>query len=91
MRYKISITDDFNKKVIKFLKKHPNLYSKFTKSMSLLADNPFHPSLRLHKLQGQLSEYHSVSIDLSYRMVIEFIIKENEIIPIDIGTHDEVY
>ncbi len=35
--------------------------------------------------------YHSVSITMKYRVVIDFIIKDNEIIPIDIGTHEEVY
>ncbi len=59
--------------------------------MTLLSDNPFHPSLRLHKLKGNLAEFHSVSIDMSCRMVIEFIIQDEQIIPIDIGSHDEVY
>ena len=53
--------------------------------------NPFHPSLRLHKLQGKLDSLHSVSIDMQYRISIEFYIKDNRIIPINIGTHDEVY
>ena len=35
--------------------------------------------------------YHSVSITMEYKVVIDFIIKDNEIIPIDIGTHEEVY
>ena len=91
MNYKIIITEEFDKKIKKFLKKHFDLYSKVSKTLTLLSDNPFHPSLRLHKLKGNLGEYHSVSIDMSYRIVIEFIIKDGEIIPIDIGSHDEVY
>lgn len=91
MNYKIIITEEFDKKIKKFLKKHFDLYLKVSKTLTLLSDNPFHPSLRLHKLKGNLGEYHSVSIDMSYRIVIEFIIKDGEIIPIDIGSHDEVY
>ncbi len=91
MNYKIIITEEFDKKIKKFLKKHFDLYPKVSKTLTLLSDNPFHPSLRLHKLKGNLEEYHSVSIDMSYRIVIEFIIKDGEIIPIDIGSHDEVY
>lgn len=53
--------------------------------------DPFHPLLRLHKLRGKLQEYSSVSINMEYRVVIDFVIKENEIIPIDIGSHDDVY
>jgi len=50
-----------------------------------------HPSLRLHKLQGKLCEFHSISIDIEYRIIIDFIIKDDEIIPVAIGTHDDVY
>ena len=91
MNYQIIITDEFDKKIKKFLKKHSDLYPKVVKTMTLLSDNPFHPSLRLHKLKGNLCEYHSVSIDMSYRIVIEFIIKDEKIIPLDIGSHEEVY
>ena len=91
MNYKLVITEEFDKKIKKFLKKHSDLYPKVVKTFTLLSDNPFHPSLRLHKLKGALEEYHSVSIDMSYRVVIELIIKDGEIIPIDIGTHDDVY
>ncbi|MEO5583549.1 MAG: plasmid stabilization protein, partial [Saprospiraceae bacterium] len=57
------------------------------KSLLLLEANPFHPSLRLHKLKGNLVEYHSVSIDLKYRILIDFIIQDDKIILIDIGDH----
>jgi hypothetical protein len=42
-------------------------------------------------LQGKLSELHSVSINISYRISIEFIITEDTIIPISVGSHDEAY
>lgn len=35
--------------------------------------------------------HHSISITLSYRLTIEFLIDGKEIIPIDIGTHVRVY
>ena len=57
----------------------------------ILEINPFHPSLRLHRLQGPLSELHSVSINISYRITLELIIQGREIIPVDVGSHDEVY
>lgn len=91
MNYKITRTDKYLKKLIKFLKTHPNLQTKYEKTIELLEINPHHPSLRLHKLQGNLNGFFSISIDLSYRILIDFIIMENEIILLDIGTHDEVY
>ncbi len=53
--------------------------------------NPHHPSLRLHPLQGKLAGLHSVSINISYRVTLELIVKDREVVLINIGTHDEVY
>ncbi|HXK49835.1 MAG TPA: hypothetical protein PKW56_05165 [Clostridiales bacterium] len=75
----------------KFLKKHPDLITQYEKTIELLELNPYHPSLRLHKLTGKLSDLHSVSINITYRISIEFFIQEDKIIPVDIGTHEEVY
>ena len=61
------------------------------KNILLMETDPFHPSLRLHPLQGKLKDLHSVSIDMQYRISIEFYIEDNRIIPVNIGTHDEVY
>lgn len=91
MNYKIIRTDEYFKKLKKFIKKHPDALERYIKTIELLELNPFHPSLRLHKPQGKLNGYHSVSINMKYRIVIDFMFKEKEIIPIDIGAHDEVY
>jgi toxin HigB-1 len=91
MPYTVNLTEEFQQKALKFFKRHPDAFERYKKTMVLLSENPFHPSLRLHKLQGKKSDYHSVSITMSYRMIIEFMITEKEIIPMNIGTHDEVY
>ncbi|MFA6191098.1 MAG: type II toxin-antitoxin system mRNA interferase toxin, RelE/StbE family [Sulfurimonas sp.] len=91
MNYKILITDSYLKKLKKFLKKHPDIIQRYSKTIEILEVNPHHPSLRLHKLQGRLCEFYSISINIEYRVVMDFIIKDNEIIPIDVGTHDAVY
>jgi mRNA-degrading endonuclease YafQ of YafQ-DinJ toxin-antitoxin module len=59
--------------------------------LQLLELNPFHPSLRLHSLENRLSALSSVSINISYRIIIELIIKEDEILLVSIGKHDQVY
>jgi len=91
MNYKIIRTDEYFKKLKKFIKKHPDVLDRYVKMIELLEIDPYHPSLRLHKLKGKLRDYHSVSITMQYRVVLDFIIQDNEIIPIDIGAHDEVY
>ncbi len=91
MNYKIVRTDEYFKKLKKFIKKHPEVLDRYIKTIELLTIDPYHPSLRLHKLKGKLRVYYSVSINMKYRVVIDFVIRDNEIILIDIGTHDEVY
>ena len=89
--YEIKLTDSYKKRALKFLKKHLNLKEKYIKTLTILENNPFHLSLRLHKSKGNLKDYHSVSIDMSHRITIDFIIEDEVIIPINIGTHDDVY
>jgi proteic killer suppression protein len=87
----IIYTDSYIRRAKKFFKKHPELVSQYEKTLKLLELNPYHPSLRLHKLRGKLSELYSVSINISYRISIYFLIEKDRIIPVDIGSHDEVY
>lgn len=87
----IIYTESYNRRAKKFIKKHPDLLSQYEKTLKLLEKNPNHPSLRLHKLKGKLSELYSISINISYRICIDFIIEDDKIIPIDVGSHDEVY
>ncbi|MBP7553272.1 MAG: type II toxin-antitoxin system RelE/ParE family toxin [Spirochaetes bacterium] len=89
--YKILFTETYNKKASNFIKKHKSLLKQYEKTFKLLEINPFHPSLRLHKLEGKFQDIYSISINISYRIAIEFIIKEDIIIPLDVGTHDELY
>ena len=91
MSYKLLFTEQYEKRLRKFIKKHPELLSQYEKTIRLLEVNPHHPSLRLHRLSGKLSDLHSVSINISYRITLELIIIDKKIIPIEIGSHDEVY
>ncbi len=91
MNYRLIYTDSYVRRAKKFLKKHPHIMGQYLKVLELLELNPQHPSLRLHKLQGRLKGLSSVSINMSYRIVLELIIQDNDIILVDIGNHDHVY
>jgi mRNA-degrading endonuclease YafQ of YafQ-DinJ toxin-antitoxin module len=91
MNYRIIYTESYNKRAAKFIKKHPELIGQYEKTLNLLELNPYHPSLRLHKLSGRLDELYSVSINISYRITMEFLISKKTIIPVKIGSHDEAY
>ena len=89
--YSIIYTESYEKKAKKFLKKHPELIGQYEKTLKLLELNPNHPSLRIHKVNIQGNEVFSISINISYRITIDILIDELEIIPINIGSHDDVY
>lgn len=89
--YTLVFTEQYEQKAARFLKKHPALQKQYLKTLQLLEANPYHPSLRLHALADHFSGLHSVSINLSYRITIELILTETEIILVNVGDHDPVY
>lgn len=91
MSYKLVFTDQYNRRAARFLKRHPHLRQQYLKTLQLLQANPHHPSLRLHALSGRLTGLHSVSINLSYRITLELVICDKQVIPVNVGDHDEVY
>ncbi len=91
MSFQLVFTDQYNRRAARFLKRHPQLREQYRKTLQLLVANPHHPSLRLHALAGRLSGLHSVSINLSYRITLELVIRDKQIVPINVGDHDVVY
>ena len=91
MSLRIIYTLGYLKRAAEFLKRHPEILPQYEKTLKLLELNPSHPSLRLHRLDGPLRELHSVSINLSYRITLEFLLEDGKIVPVNVGSHDEVY
>jgi len=89
--YTLVFTEQYNRRALRFIKRHPELKSQYLKTLQLLELNPSHPSLRRHALKGRLQPLQSVSINMSYRITLELLITEKEIILINIGSHQEVY
>ena len=91
MSWTLVFTDQYNRRAARFLKRHPQKREQYRKTLLLLQANPHHPALRLHALGGKLAGLHSVSIDLSYRITLELVIRGKQIVPINVGDHDMVY
>ena len=91
MKYKLIYTEIYINKAKRFVNKHPELITQYKKTLKILENDPYHPSLRLHRLKGKLKELHSVSINISYRITLEFYFNDKEIILVNVGHHDEVY
>lgn len=91
MPFQLVFTEVYTERAFRFLKRHPDLKRQYAKTMALLETNPYHPSLRLHALAGKHKDLHSVSINLSYRITLELLIKDQQITPVNVGDHDAVY
>jgi mRNA-degrading endonuclease YafQ of YafQ-DinJ toxin-antitoxin module len=91
MTWQLIFTEQYNRRAAKFLKRNPVIESQYAKTLEVLEHNPHHPSLRLHALSGKREGLHSVSINLKYRITMELIITEREIMPINVSDHDVVY
>ena len=89
--FTLVFTESYSRLAAKRLKRHPDLRAIYLKTLQLLELKPFHASLRLHALQGRLQGLHSISINLSYRITIELLISDQEIILLNVGDHDAVY
>ncbi|WAN69266.1 type II toxin-antitoxin system mRNA interferase toxin, RelE/StbE family [Moorena producens JHB] len=89
------LTSSFKRAFKAIIKREPNLKQKIEAKLRLLADNPYNPILRTHKLKGKLSGAWACSVEYDCRIIFNFEQNqdtlEEEIILIDIGTHDEVY
>jgi len=89
--YKLIFTQSYEEKAKKFLRKHPEIRNQYIKCLTLLELNPYHPSLRLHPFKTARFSGYSVSINLSYRISIEFLVTDNEVVLVNVGDHQDIY
>ena len=79
----------------RLIRKRPDLKEDLEQTLRLLGEAPFSPVLETHKLKGRLAGSWSCSFRYGYRIVFDFVESEaggeEDILLMDIGTHDEVY
>lgn len=89
--YSIVTPEQFLRQARKFFRKHPDLKSKFARTLKALQHDPFQARLALHPLSGKFTGLHAISLTYSYRITLTLLVSEKEIILLDIGSHDEIY
>jgi addiction module RelE/StbE family toxin len=78
----------YSSKFVDELRKLPTALADLAvKKEKIFKDNPLHPSLRLHALQGKLNGLWSLSITGNYRVIFERQ-SNGDILFISIGKHD---
>ena len=62
----------------------------FRERMVLFAEDPFDPRVKTHKLSGNLEGSWAFTVAFDCRVIFKFL-SDEEILLVDIGSHDEVY
>ena len=85
----------FKRNFKRLVRKNPQLQEKILKILELLGNDPYTPSLKSHKLTGQLEGLWACSVAYDCRIIFAFkqdpITTDELIVLVDIGSHDEVY
>lgn len=84
-------TETFLRTARKFLRRHRNLNGLFEDVLRQLETDPASPRLRLHPLKGRRHGKHAARLTYEYRIVLILRMTANEIVLLDVGSHDEVY
>ncbi|WP_017654561.1 type II toxin-antitoxin system YafQ family toxin [Fortiea contorta] len=87
--------NSFKRAFKRVVRKNPRLKATIFEVLELLVTDPFAPTLKSHKLKGDLDGLWACWVEYDCRIIYTFEqnIDQNEemIVLIDIGTHDEVY
>jgi mRNA interferase YafQ len=92
---KVVWSSGFKRSFKKITKKNSRLSDKIIETLKLLAVDPFTPSLKSHKLIGQMEGLWSCSVAYDCRIIFDISedsqLLEMIILLIDVGSHDDVY
>ena len=87
--YRLSSKKQFLRSASKLIKKSSSIDSQLSSVLGLLKKDPFHPTLKTHKLKGNLRGFYACSLTHDLRIVFELF--DHAISLVDIGSHDEIY
>jgi addiction module RelE/StbE family toxin len=83
-------TPAFTRSAGRFVQRHPEQRDRLTAILRDLESDPFPPHLRYHPLGGKLKGFQAVSVTYEFRIILRVEVTDQEIILLDIGSHDEV-
>ncbi len=75
-------------------RRNPYLRERILEALAILAEDPLEPSLKTHKLHGQMEGLLACWVEYDCRIVFDFELNPpnaDAILLVDIGSHDEVY
>jgi len=87
----IAFSSSFKRAFKKKISGRKEIEKIFWESAALFISNPFHASLRTHKLSGKLKDLWSFSVEYDLRVIFYFEDNNTKAVFVYIGTHDEAY
>lgn len=92
---KLAWHSSFRQAFKRITKRDRRLQEQIIRVLNQLVLDPFQPVLKTHKLSGQLHGLWACWVEYDCRIIFTFDVdsktKEELIVLIDLGTHDEVY
>jgi len=67
----------FERKLKKYIQKHPDKLEKIKNKLMVFEKDPFVPELKNHKLSGKLKDMRAIVIEYDCRIIFKFV-KRNE-------------
>jgi len=87
----VRIYIEFSLPFKKQLKKlNPKIIKKLNNLLKILAENPYNPKLKTHKLRGKLKNKYAFYVSPNIRVIFTYINKTTVLL-IGIGSHDDLY
>jgi mRNA-degrading endonuclease YafQ of YafQ-DinJ toxin-antitoxin module len=86
----VAFSSSFKRAFKKRVAGNAELEEKFWKRVAIFTNNPYEPTLRTHKLSGELKGLWSFTVEYDVRVVFSFAGKNRAVFE-DIGSHDAVY
>lgn len=83
----IVLHKSFERKYVKLRMSEKN---KYKERRNIFLDDPFHPSLNNHSLEGKYKGYRSISIGGNLRVIYR-LLNEHTVLFVTIDTHSNLY
>ena len=93
MKRQLLRSPSFVRAAQRIVRKYPQAPEQMRLILELLAADAFHPTLRTHKLKGEMANSWACSAGYDLRIIFTFVKQDGKqaILLQTIGTHDEVY
>lgn len=89
-KVRLEFSSNFKKGLKKLKRKDPALVKHLYSSLEIFQEQPSHPSLKTHKLKGELQDRYAFSVHQNLRVIFRWA-TDTHVLLISFVAHDQVY